>query len=184
LFYKSGQVANLYGVTTETLRSWSKDFSTYLSPSAQAGKNKQRLYSNEDLTIISLVAELRKENLTYQEIHLALKNGQRGQPPALNPDELRELQKQAKQETDPETLQNLLVRTQDTLEVVQRQLYELQEIKERNIELTTSLSHVTDERDRLQKQTTQLNKKVEQLTRELGKEYNQGFKDGLKHEKT
>jgi len=183
LLYKSGQVAELYVTTTETLRNWSKIFGAYLSTTAQANTGKQRLYNRDDMTVISLVAEMRIDSLSYREIQIALKNGQRGQPPELDPDELRALRKDIDKITEPETLQGLLARSQEALEITQRQLIELQQIKEKTIQLETSLGHVTNERNQLKKEVKQLTKRIEDVSRETGEIYAKGYVDGFERGK-
>lgn len=69
-------------IAKETIRQWSIEFAEYLSPSASPSeKGKHRLYNDDDWTVFSLVAEMKDRGVTFEEIHLALKNGQRGELP-------------------------------------------------------------------------------------------------------
>lgn len=89
--YTTKQIATLYGVTVETVRLWSEEFNEYLSPTANPGRYKTRYFTDEDMGVVTLVAESKKEGLTYTEIHAALKIGDRGISPPLAPEDIRAL---------------------------------------------------------------------------------------------
>src|SRR5690348_3968566 len=87
--YSSRQIAALYSVSIETIRVWTLEFAEYLSPTAQPGRNKNRVYTVTDLEVLSLVAELKNQGKVFSDIHLALKAGQRGAAPILEPQEIQ-----------------------------------------------------------------------------------------------
>ena len=89
--YSSRQTATIFGVALETIRNWADEFQDYLSPTATPGRGKHRMYTLDDLSVFSLVDDLKKQGMTYIDIHVSLKNGQRGQPPALPPEEIQAL---------------------------------------------------------------------------------------------
>lgn len=82
------QAAKLHGVSRETIRTWSIEFAEYLSPTANPSSGRQRLYTEDDMRVISLIAELKGQGQVYADIHAALKIGQRGAAPEVLPDEL------------------------------------------------------------------------------------------------
>jgi len=89
--YSGQHTATMLGVARETVRNWADEFSAYLSPTATPGRGKRRMYSYDDLRVFSLVSDLKKQGMTYADIHVNLKNGQRGQPPALPPEDVQAL---------------------------------------------------------------------------------------------
>lgn len=76
--YKTRDLVALFDVTGETIRTWSMEFAAYLSPTAQPGAGRQRFYTDDDLTVLSLVAAMKAEGKVFDDIHAALKTGQRG----------------------------------------------------------------------------------------------------------
>jgi DNA-binding transcriptional MerR regulator len=77
----AAELADLFGVSTQTIRQWSIEFGQHLSPSANPGRNRVRAYDHEDLAVMALVAGMKEQGRFYQDIHAALANGQRGEPP-------------------------------------------------------------------------------------------------------
>ena len=78
---KVTETSRLFEVTVNTVRTWSKEFADYLSPTANPKKGKARFYTEDDLTVLALIAFYRGENAPYTDIHTALANGERAQPP-------------------------------------------------------------------------------------------------------
>lgn len=81
--YNATQVATLFNVARETVRQWSIEFAQDLSPTANPGNGRQRIYTDSDIEIFALIDELKEHGKLYAEIHLALANGQRGTPPQM-----------------------------------------------------------------------------------------------------
>lgn len=81
LQFNTSQVAAVYQVSLETVRTWCLEFQKFLSPRANPGNRQKRLFSHDDMEVLALVALLKAEGLTYQDIHLALQNGERAVPP-------------------------------------------------------------------------------------------------------
>lgn len=90
--YTTQQIADLFGVSDQTIREWSERFALYLSPSANPGKKKARLYSQQDLQVLSLVSQMKTRRMEYNEIEASLQAGQRGEAPEITPGELSTLQ--------------------------------------------------------------------------------------------
>lgn len=76
--YKSADIQRLFDVSSETVRRWSQEFEEYLSPNASPGKGRARQFTLEDLKVFALVAEIKNDGGTYDDAHLALKSGQKG----------------------------------------------------------------------------------------------------------
>src|SRR4051794_16913775 len=87
--YTTRQIAALYSVSIETIRIWTLEFAEYLSPTAQPGRNKNRVYTVSDLEVLALVSELKGQGKIFSDVHLALKAGQRGAAPNLEPQEIQ-----------------------------------------------------------------------------------------------
>lgn len=79
--YTASQVAKLFNTARETIRNWAIEFERELSPSSNPGDGRKRMFSDSDLEIIALIAEMKGEGKLYADIHAALANNQRGQVP-------------------------------------------------------------------------------------------------------
>lgn len=176
MLYRTQHICTLYDVAPETARLWAIEFTPYLSPTATPGKNKHRLFTEEDMRVFSLVAELKKQGLTFADIHAALSSGQRGVPPSLPAEEVQalissDIERQLAVEN--QYLQQALLRAQEELKQVEALRSDLEQTKSTNIRLEVQLEEVRAQRDRLEAT-------VRELSRELGREYAKGFTDGLR----
>ncbi len=81
LTYSSRHIASLFKISRETVRVWSREFSAYLSPTAQPEPGRHRNFTDEDLRVFSLVSDMKNRGSVYEDIHAALAAGQRGDPP-------------------------------------------------------------------------------------------------------
>lgn len=80
--YSTAQIARLFNVARETIRKWSVEFDHALSPNATPGQGRARQFSDEDIAVFALVSEMKARGKIYDDIHLALRAGQRGDIPA------------------------------------------------------------------------------------------------------
>jgi DNA-binding transcriptional MerR regulator len=165
----------MFGVAVETARGWAAEFERHLSPRANPGTNKTRAFTQTDLEILALVAEYKEQRLTFNDIHTALDNGQRGTPPAYipveNPQDSENQEKQL-------TIQN--TKLTQALEAAREQLTLL---AEENIRLQTSLKHETVEREKLERRITELTQHIEELSIKAGEQYAKGFGQGIRFER-
>lgn len=76
--YKTRDLVSLFDVSGETIRTWATEFVQYLSPTASPGPGRQRIFTDDDVRVLALVAALKSEGKVYDDIHAALKAGQRG----------------------------------------------------------------------------------------------------------
>lgn len=83
--YTSTQIAELLGCTDETVRGRTKEFADFLSPTANPRKGRQRGYSEADLRVMSLINAMKNEGARFDDIRLALENGQLGDIPEGTP---------------------------------------------------------------------------------------------------
>lgn len=187
--YSSRQTATLFGVALETVRNWADEFQSYLSPTATPGHGKHRMYSYDDLRVFSLVSELKSQGMTYSDIHGALQNGQRGQPPALPPEEVQALvvgEQERRLSLEVDYLQRSLIKVQQELEEARTALKAAEAIREQKIWLESRLENeqtrVHEKETQIQELKTQLaqsQQRIEDLLRESGTQYAKGLMDAL-----
>ena len=73
----------MFDITEQTVKAWSSEFASYLSPTATPSKGKKRRFTRSDLEVFALVAEYRNKALSFEEIGAALRANQRGDVPAI-----------------------------------------------------------------------------------------------------
>ncbi|GIK67696.1 MAG: hypothetical protein BroJett018_54900 [Chloroflexota bacterium] len=86
--YTTEHLTALHGVSPVTIRTWSMEFKKFLSPDANPGQGKQRLFNGDDMAVIDLVAQYKQDGKTFADIHTALAAGQRGGRPDITPHDL------------------------------------------------------------------------------------------------
>lgn len=79
--YSSHNVCEFFGVSRETVRTWAHEFSDFLSPTVNPEKGRTRQFTDEDLRVLALVSEMKKQGLLYTDVKAALGAGQRGELP-------------------------------------------------------------------------------------------------------
>jgi DNA-binding transcriptional MerR regulator len=81
--YTAPQVCKLFNCTDQTIRRWARELAEYLGPTANPPANETRIFTEDDLPILALAAEMREENprVTYDSIRASLANEQRGKVP-------------------------------------------------------------------------------------------------------
>lgn len=80
--YTTRHLCDLFGVSHQTIKNWGGEFAAYLSPTATPPPGSARRFSESDLAVLALVAELKRAGATYEHIHAALRAGQRGEKPS------------------------------------------------------------------------------------------------------
>ncbi len=76
--YKRLQVAQHFGRDTETIRRWSIEFSQYLSLAANSQGRNKSIYTDTDMETLSLIRDMYDKGSSAEDIHIALKSGQKG----------------------------------------------------------------------------------------------------------
>jgi DNA-binding transcriptional MerR regulator len=172
--FTSQQVEQMFSISRETVRSWVGEFSDYLSPTATPPKGRQRHFTEEDLAVFALVAELKEKRWKFADIHPLLQAGERGQPPIdLHP------QLFDTDAADEATLKRSLEYAQQMIQTLTNRVEELEgQISKANT-VTNKQSHtiaaLKAERDQL---STQLN----EMQGRVLDAYRQGWQDGMKNE--
>jgi len=76
--YTTVQLKKMTGYDEQQIRRWADQFSNFLEPRANPGKNKTRLFSEADASVIVFIADMRRnERMSFDDITTALKNGER-----------------------------------------------------------------------------------------------------------
>ncbi len=89
--YSSTHIRNLFDVSYESVRVYTKEFKAYMSPTAKPPKGEHRKYVYDDLRVFALIAKMKGERKTYKDIHAALSVGARSDIPELSGSEIEEL---------------------------------------------------------------------------------------------
>ena len=67
---KTKELADIVGLSTGVIRDWTiNQYKSYLSPTAQGGSGRVRIFTDQDAKIIALVAGLRKDGVPHSDIH-------------------------------------------------------------------------------------------------------------------
>lgn len=162
--YTSKHVSTLYDVAIETVRVWSQEFERHLSPTANPGKRRQRLFTPEDMKVFDLLSEMKGQGKTFADIHTALDSGQRGGTPETPPDELEALivsQDERSFAIENERLQQTIVRLQKEIEA-------LKELEKETVRLETKLESETERAARAEQQTQKLLEERGRLREQIG----------------
>lgn len=190
MYYSSRHVRLLYDISAETVRNWCDEFTEYLSPTAIPGKGKHRNFTEDDMRVFDLIAQMKGQGLTYEQIHASLNNGQRGNVPELPAEEMHEIivaEEQGKLTFEIEVVQRalrLVTQERDELEGKYLALREeVQPVKDENIRLETRLEETRSQMTSLEETLEGARKRIEELNREIGKSYHEGYIAGLKDQK-
>lgn len=73
------QAASLLSISPSTLRLWSKQFADYLSPVAHSDGRRHRMYTPDDLGLLTRCAELLREGHSPEEVKRLLPLGNQTQ---------------------------------------------------------------------------------------------------------
>ena len=148
--YKPKDVQMLFGVSDETVRTWANQFDEFLSPLANPGKGRHRIFTYDDLSVFALVAELKAKGMTYADVSAALQNGERGDVPEIP--------------TDIDMLQTTI-----QLDDASQKVKQLQSLIQQSREEIIRLQTLLEERDRQIEQLRTDQGKVEKLYEQIGR---------------
>lgn len=166
-----------------TVRNWAIEFAQYLSPTANPGEGKQRTFTVEDLRVIAIIAEYKRNGATYEDIHAALKVGVRGEAPDISEQELKALsatQGEKRASLEIQALQRAIIDLREQLHRAEEKAAKVDSLVQDNTRLQTLGQEVQRHRDDLQKRLDEAQHQIYELNRQLGREYAQGFKDALR----
>lgn len=193
--YRSQHVATIYGITIETVNVWAREFSEYLSPTAHPGQRKARLFTRDDMAVIDLIASLRKQQMSYEDIHATLASGQRGDPPEVEPEQVQAIvstEHETRLALDNERLKMALVDAQQALKKAESELSRLRELEDKSIRLEAQieaeraskkelLEQQETQRQELQSQIADLHQQIKELALQAGREFTKGFVEGIRN---
>lgn len=152
--YSTLQTATMFSISRETVRLWTEEFAAYLSPTATPSQGRHRQYTDEDMTVFALIHRMKGEGSVYEDIHIALRRGDREQP--------------------PNTLDLALPEgTKQQIALMQAQILAIQEERDRAIqerdEAITQRRIESALREESKEQLAIANERIEKLLREIGK---------------
>ena len=182
MFYLSNQVAAIYGITTQSVNRWAREFDEYLSETAKPGGSKTRQFDKQDMEVFSLVSEMQKKHLTYADIHASLKSGARGDAPLVEPDEIEAIvsvEGETRLALENEHLKMMLINAQETLKKAQGDLARLRETEDEVVRLKERVANKESTEKQLRDEISLLQAKVEALAKEAGQQYASGYKSGF-----
>ena len=146
--YSTRHVMALFKVSKETVRHWSQEFSTYLSPTATPAAGRHRQYTDDDLQVFALIHQMKSEGQLFEDIHASLGNGQRGILP------------------ETETSQIIAAEPRQQMMLLQGKILELEEEIDRLREFEMKAHTEAALRQRAEQQLADAQKKIEQLIEE------------------
>lgn len=181
--FSTRDISNYYGYAVPTVRNWAIEFEQYLSPTANPGDGKQRSFSIEDLKVISIIAEYKRNGATYEEIHAALRVGVRGPVPDITEQELKALsatEGEKRASLEVQALQRAILDLREQLNRAELKAQQVDELVKDNTRLSVLNEEVVKQRDDLQKRLDDAQRQIAELNRQMGKEFAQGFREGFR----
>ena len=180
--FSTKQVATYYGFAEQTVRKWTIEFAQYLSPTANPGDGKNRDFTVQDLEIIDLIAEHKKRQATYEEIHASLQSGSRGKAPNLTEQDLEVLtatEGEKKASLEIRALQRTIVDLTERLNRAEEVVATVHEKDKENTRLSTKLEIAEKELETTRQALQTAQTRIETLIREAGEQYTKGVMDML-----
>lgn len=89
--YSPRHLQSMFNLSPQSVRTYAAEFKRHLSIHANPGNMKHRAFTEDDVKVMALVADMRKNKVDFEDIHAALAAGERGEAPPVPPDELVEL---------------------------------------------------------------------------------------------
>ncbi len=81
--YTTDDLATQFNTSSETIRQWANRFKEFLSESTNPGKNLPRIFDQNDLATMTLVADLAARHMRYEDIKKALMKKEFREPPEM-----------------------------------------------------------------------------------------------------
>lgn len=162
----------MFGVTQETVRAWSIEFESFLSPTANPGANRTRLFTDEDMRVLALVADLRKSNASFEDIRASLHNGERGEAPPFTPDQLQALvvrHDEQRLSLEVEALSARLEQTQSELETALQAIEDYKRREAEAIKHQMRAEIYQEQLQAIQKEKELLQQQLHEALKELGR---------------
>jgi DNA-binding transcriptional MerR regulator len=156
---KSGDLARLFGVSSEAIRQWTEVFAEFLSDDAQAKNMRQRLYNETDVLVLATVARYSADGLSRAHIREKLAAGDRVEHPGI-----------ANYGVDTRMVPAAAVKQLVDATELRIELEQIKAERDKLIEMLDSERTQSRERDiQLRAEIKNLQDQVVQLQRELGR---------------
>jgi DNA-binding transcriptional MerR regulator len=179
--YTSRHAVILYKVTAETIRSWTQEFEHYLSATANPGKGRHRIFTEQDMQVFAYIHERKQQGAVFEQIHAELANGNRGNIPALPPEEVQALvsdQQEKRLALQVENLQFALSRVTQQRDDALTRVAEADALKEKYIQIQTELDVVkrvdSAQIDKLNEELARARQQIVELSQQIGESYAKG----------
>ena len=175
-------IATYYGYSKPAIRAWAMEFAEYLSPTANPGQGRNRVFTVEDLEVIDYVAQRKREQATFEQIHVELKRGSRGKAPDLTEKDLKLLsatEAEKRVSIEVAALQRRIVDLTGQLATAEKRAAETDalRVKLATVENTAELTKQQLEETKVALKEAQA--RIESLIREAGEQYTRGVMDML-----
>lgn len=164
--YSSQDIATILNVSLESIRKWCIEFETHLSPTANPGAGRTRHVTEEDIQVLSYIAERRTKGVSYTIIRAELENGQRGILPDMS--HLREAASQNPNEQLQVISQENDFLREQLLEYRQR-LEELQKLRDESIRWQVQLEMAQSRAEKAEQNIQGLLDERRELDREIAR---------------
>ena len=159
---KTGWIARYFNINNETVRTWSSQFSVYLSDNANPESGKTRYFTEEDLEVFALAYQmLVKGGGTYEQVREQLDDGMRGSVEMVNAiisdadGEVKIIVLQKKIQDLTIQLENAQIANGIAVESVAKE--------------TQRADSAHEERERVQQKLDSANNQIQDLNRQIGK---------------
>lgn len=139
---RPADIKELFDISHQTVRRWTEEFEQYLSSNATPPSGQMRMFTEDDLMVFALVADVKNRGGTYDDAHAQLRAGDRGEIPDKPPSD-----QQKKVVMSQLAIQNQELRAQVEALTKERDVAvdEAQELREEIIRLQTRLE-IAEER--------------------------------------
>lgn len=162
--YTSRHVAALYDLNNQTVHNWAQEFARHLSPNANPGKSRPRMFNAEDMKVISKIAEMKQAGKQYQDIHAALDAGEKGDGIATSPAELDQMIEG--QDRTALVTQNEDLRRQ--IEKLYQDLQKMRDLEVQNARLDTRITELLQQLEKAESRSDERGAEVERLREVIG----------------
>lgn len=155
--YTTKHAQKLYDVRSDqTIRNWIREFEEFFSIDATPGKGVDLSLNQDDMRVLDIIAQMRNERRSTDEIYATLKSGQRGNAPDFTPEEL-DLWVKGEYEKHLSTQVNELN-------------LRIEQLSQENEELRTSIQPIRDRNIQLEAEQIALERQVQDLKLQLERE--------------
>lgn len=169
MYYKAQHIQILYQVTTETIRTWAQEFGEYLTQTANPGKGRTRIFTQQDMQVFDLIATMRDRSASFEEIHAALQNGSRGARIDMTPEQIMTKGTELKLQLPATKLAQIEVQLQRVQTEYQSLLDQVRPMMEENATLKALLNDREQQIKNIQEAREKDMQSMRAMERELGK---------------